>query len=83
MRKTKCKFFYIVVNAKKFPLHNLFYTIHKYTKKVQLFLNISKRRMTFTQQKLSGSSTRQLPDSQSFRMMKLYLYCGVLLVNIN
>jgi hypothetical protein len=51
MRKTKCKFFYIVVNAKKFPLHNLFYTIHKYTKKVQLFLNISKRRMNFTHSK--------------------------------
>jgi hypothetical protein len=69
MCKIKCKFFYIVVKAKKFPEHNLFYTIHKYTKKVKLFFQtFQKRTMTFTHsKKLSGSSTRELPDSQSFR----------------
>ncbi|MDQ7861717.1 hypothetical protein RCO48_14190 [Peribacillus frigoritolerans] len=45
---------------------------------MQLFFKHFKKANDFyTQQKLSGSSTRQLPDSQSFRMMKLYLYCGV------
>lgn len=66
MCKTKCKFFYIVVNAKKFPVYNLFYTIHK--KSETIFSNISKKDNDFyTQQKLSGSSIREHPDSQPFR----------------
>lgn len=53
MCKTKCKFFYIVVNAKKFPVYNLFYTIHK--KSETIFSNISKKDNDFyTQQKLSA-----------------------------